>query len=61
MGTDPYLVREVADQTNFGVVDIDLDREGREIALILRDQRGDTFFEQYIPLADLRVREAGVA
>jgi alkaline phosphatase D len=61
MGTDVSLVREVADQTNFGVVDIDLDRVDREIALVLRDQRGNTFFEQFIPLADLRVREAGVA
>ena len=61
MGTDAFLVREVADQANFGVVDIDLDRAGREIALILRDQQGNTFFEQYSPLADLRVRNGGVA
>lgn len=61
MGTDPTLVREVADQTNYGVVDIDLDREGREIALLLRDSQGNTFFEQFIPLADLRVRDGSVA
>jgi alkaline phosphatase D len=61
MGTDAFLVREVADQTNFGVVDIDLDRPGHEIALILRDQQGNTLFEQYIPIADLRVRGVGVA
>lgn len=61
MGTDPTLMREVADKQNFGLVDIDLDRKDREIALILRDPEGNTFFEQYIPLSDLRVREAGVA
>jgi alkaline phosphatase D len=61
MGTDAFLVREVADQANFGVVDIDLDRYRREIALILRDPQGNTLFEHYIPLADLRVRRGGVA
>ena len=61
MGTDPTLVNEVADQCNFGLVDIDLDRTDREIALILRDRQGNTFFEQFIPLRDLRARDPGVA
>ncbi len=56
VGTDPYLVKEVADRTNYGIVDIDLDRTGREISLILKDERGGTFWDQPLSLADLRVR-----
>ena len=56
IGTDPYLIKEVADRTNYGVVDIDLDREGKEISLILKDGRGSTLFEAPLSLADLRVR-----
>lgn len=56
IGTDEYLVKEVADQTNYGVVDVDLDRRGREISLVLKNEKGATFFEQPIALSDLRVR-----
>lgn len=56
IGTDPYLIKEVADRTTYGLVDVDLDRPGREISLILRDERGSTFFEALVPLPELRVR-----
>lgn len=57
MGTDVTLLKEVADSRSYGLVDIDLDRTDREIALILRDPEGNTHFEEHIRLANLRVRE----
>jgi len=56
IGTDPRLLKEVADRTNYGVVDIDLDRIGREIELVLRDEKGAVLFEQPLGLSDLRAR-----
>ncbi len=53
---DRSMVREVIDRTNYGVLDVDLDRAGSEVRLILRDAKGATLFEQPIPLADLCVR-----
>ncbi|MFO0587967.1 MAG: alkaline phosphatase D family protein [Polyangiaceae bacterium] len=53
---DPAMVREVIDRTTYGVLDVDLDRAGAEVCLILRDHKGGTIFEQPIPFADLRVR-----
>jgi alkaline phosphatase D len=55
-GTDRYLVSEVHDRTNYGVIDIDLDRSCEEIALILKNDGGAPFFRQPIALDDLRVR-----
>jgi alkaline phosphatase D len=37
-------------------VDIDLDRTGEEIALILKNEHGEAFFRQPVALADLRAR-----
>ena len=55
-GADPFIVREVVDRFNYGVVDVDLDREGAEILLVLRGEDGSTLLEQPIALADLEVR-----
>jgi alkaline phosphatase D len=56
LGADPYLLKEVADRTNYGVVDIDLDRAGGEVALILKDEGGGVIFTAPIDLGALRVR-----
>lgn len=53
---DRTMVREVIDRTNYGLLDVDLDRAGDEVRLILRDAKGTTLFQQSIPLADLCVR-----
>ena len=37
-------------------LDLDLDRHGREIELILRDERGGTIFEMGLRLSDLTAR-----
>jgi len=55
-GGDPTLLREVIDMTNYGVVDVDLDRAGAEVQFLLKDASGATIFEQPIPLEDLRAR-----
>ncbi|AGP41294.1 alkaline phosphatase D family protein [Sorangium cellulosum] len=55
-GIDRYLMSEVFDRTNYGVVDIYLDRSGEEIALILKGEHGETLLRQPIALADLRAR-----
>jgi alkaline phosphatase D len=52
---DVYLLKEEA-VTNYGVIDIDLDRPGREILLSLKDSGGAALFEQPVALAALRAR-----
>jgi alkaline phosphatase D len=52
---DPYLLSEAA-VTNYGVVDIDLDRAGRELILTLKNSAGAPLFTQPVALESLRVR-----
>jgi hypothetical protein len=52
---DPYLLQEEA-VTNYGVVDIDLDRPGREILLSLKDKGGAALITQEVALSLLKVR-----
>lgn len=52
---DRYLLQEEA-VTNYGVVDIDLDRPGKEVLLSLKDQRGAALFTQPVTLSALKVR-----
>lgn len=53
--SDRYIMHEL-ESTNYGIVDIDLDRHGQEVQLILKDQGGKALFEQPVPLSCLRVR-----
>lgn len=55
---DPYLLNEEA-VTNYGVVDIDLERPGREILLSLKDQRGAALFTQSVACSSLTERRPG--
>lgn len=55
-GEDPYLQEEIIDRSNYGVVDVDLDREDAEITLSLKDERGAVLFERQIALSSLAVR-----
>jgi alkaline phosphatase D len=55
-GEDPYLVSEVIDRSNYGLVDIDLDRAGAEVILMCKDARGRILFDQPIALDTLAVR-----
>lgn len=57
-GADPILIKEVADRANYGLVDIDLDRAGEEITLVLKDSDGATLFDAPIALHSLRTRPA---
>jgi alkaline phosphatase D len=52
---DPSLLQEEA-VPNYGVVDIDLDRAGREIILSLRDERGGALFTQSLSCSALATR-----
>jgi hypothetical protein len=52
---DRYLLKEET-VPNYGVVDIDLDRQGTEILLSLKDKRGATLLEQPVALSALRAR-----
>jgi alkaline phosphatase D len=54
---DPYLMRELTAQ-NYGVIDVDLDRSGEEIRLILKDERGAALAEQAVALSSLAARSA---
>jgi alkaline phosphatase D len=55
-GEDPTIVAEVADRVNYGLVDVDLDREGAEIVLALHAEDGGALIEQRVPLASLEAR-----
>jgi alkaline phosphatase D len=55
-GHDPYVVAEVIDRCNYGLVDIDLDRAGAEVILVCKDERGDPLFQRLIALETLAVR-----
>ncbi|MFT3764685.1 MAG: alkaline phosphatase D family protein [Minicystis sp.] len=57
---DRYLLAEHA-TCNYGVVDIDLDRPGAEVRLVLADDEGRTLVEQPIDLRTLRARDGRVA
>jgi alkaline phosphatase D len=54
---DPSIVREVV-AVNYGLIDVDLDRAGSEIALSLRDEKGRPLAERTVPLASTRARPA---
>lgn len=54
---DRYIVREL-ESLNYGVVDVDLDRTGDEIRLLLEDEHGGLLVSQSIALDQLRVRPA---
>src|SRR5262249_17878597 len=54
---DPTILCEAVVR-NYGVVDIDLDRTGREVVLTLKDTDGAALFGQEISLSALRVRAA---
>ncbi|MRG96253.1 alkaline phosphatase D family protein [Polyangium spumosum] len=55
-GKDRYLVTEIIDRCNYGIVDVDLDRAGSEVVLVCKDERGDVLFDQPIALSTLAVR-----
>ena len=55
-GKDRYLVAEIIDRCNYGIVDIDLDRAGSEVRLLCKDERGQILIEQPIALSTLAVR-----
>lgn len=55
-GEDPYLVHEVIDRCNYGIVDVDLDRARAEVLLVCKDERGGILFQQAIALETLAVR-----
>jgi alkaline phosphatase D len=52
---DPTVLAEHA-TCNYGVVDVDLDRAGAEVRLVLADAEGNTLAEQPIALSSLAVR-----
>lgn len=54
-GQDPYIIAEVADRVNFGVVDVDLGRAGSEILLLLKGEDGGTLIEQPLALSNLEI------
>lgn len=49
---DPSILREV-EAENFGVIDVSLDRPGREIVLTLAGASGNVLVERAVPLAKL--------
>ncbi|TKC92118.1 alkaline phosphatase D family protein [Polyangium fumosum] len=55
-GKDRYLVAEVVDRCNYGLIDIDLDRAGSEVLLVCKDEKGRVLFDQPIALPTLAVR-----
>jgi alkaline phosphatase D len=55
---DRHVVAEIP-SVNYGVVDVDLDRPGAEIAIALRDAAGQTLAARSIALARLAVRAPG--
>ena len=54
---DPWLVEEVLGY-NYGILDIDLDRTGKEISLSLKNEHGVTCTARSVALASLRIRPA---
>ncbi|HEU5153863.1 MAG TPA: hemopexin repeat-containing protein, partial [Gemmatimonadales bacterium] len=52
---DPGVYQEVV-TTNYGVINVDLDRSGEEIKVALKDEQGKARFLESIPLASLAVR-----
>jgi alkaline phosphatase D len=57
---DRYIVKEL-ESINYGIVDVDLDRTGEEIRLVLKDESGAVLVNQPIALDQLRVRTAAEA
>ena len=57
---DRYLVKEL-ESLNYGLIDVDLDRAGREVRLLLKDEHGAVLLDQPIGLDQLRVRSAADA
>ena len=55
-GTDPFILQEVADRVSYGVVDVDLDRAGAEVILLLKGAEGEPLMEQAVDLSALQVR-----
>lgn len=54
-GQDPYILAEIVDRVNYGLVDVDLARAGSEILLLLKGEDGGTLIEQPIALASLEI------
>jgi alkaline phosphatase D len=54
---DRFIVEEI-ESLNYGIIDVDLDRAGQEIRLILEDSHGVELVNQAIALDQLRVRPA---
>ncbi len=57
---DRYLIKEL-ESLNYGLVDVDLDRTGQEIRLLLKDEQGAVLLAQSIALDQLQVRAAADA
>jgi alkaline phosphatase D len=54
---DRFIVKEL-ESVNYGIIDVDLDRRGEEIRLVLKDERGALLVSQAVALDQLRVRPA---
>jgi alkaline phosphatase D len=54
---DRFIVEEL-ESLNYGLIDVDLDRAGQEIRLILKDEHGGVLVNQPLALDQLRVRPA---
>lgn len=54
---DPWLVEEVVG-SNYGLLDINLDRAGQELSLSLKNQHGTAYVAQAVAIDTLRVRKA---
>lgn len=52
---DRFLMKELA-VCNYGVIDVDLDRRGEEVRLLLKDERGTILADQSVALGTLSVR-----
>ncbi len=54
---DRFIVEEI-ESVNYGVIDVDLDRTGQEIRLVLKDEHGGVLVSQAIAIDQLAVRPA---
>lgn len=57
---DRFIVKEL-ESVNYGVIDVDLDRHGQELRLLLKDEHGAVLVNQPIALDQLRVRPSAAA
>ena len=57
---DRFIVKEI-ESVNYGVIDVDLDRPGQELRLLLKDAHGAVLVNQPIALDQLRVRPSAAA